>query len=198
MTRLDAIADPIRLAVARFLRSGAASAAEVADGVGIHLNTARSHLQKLVDAGLVRKTNESRSVPGRPVVRYRIEEAWMPAGDELLALAQLMAATLGGGLAPARERARRWGQAAAAAGTGSARSDLRAMLSRLGFEATIDREELALTSCPCPLVSPDRPAVVCALMDAAIDGALEGRGLGACSRRHDPESRHCSMALAPV
>jgi hypothetical protein len=57
---------------------------------------------------------------------------------------------------------------------------------------------LALTGCPCPLVSPDRPAVVCALVDAAIDGALEGRGLGARSRRHDPESRHCCMALAPV
>jgi predicted ArsR family transcriptional regulator len=195
--RLDAIADPVRLAIARFLRGGVASAAEVADGVGIHLNTARSHLQKLVDAGVVEKGNEVRSGPGRPVVRYRIKEAWMPPGDELLGLAQLMATTLRGRPARARQRARRWGRDAAAAGPGSTRSDLRAMLSRLGFVAAMDREELALSGCPCPLVSPDRPAVVCALVDAAIDGALESRGLVARSRRHDPESRRCCIGLAP-
>jgi predicted ArsR family transcriptional regulator len=195
--RLDVIADPVRLAIARFLRGGAASATEVADGVGIHLNTARSHLQKLVDAGVVEKANEARSGPGRPVVRYRINEDWIPPGDELLGLAQLMATTLRGGPSRARQRARRWGRDAAAAGSGSARSDLRAMLSRLGFVTAIDREELALSGCPCPLVSPDRPAVVCALVDAAIDGALETRGLAARSRRHDPESRRCCIGLAP-
>jgi len=191
--RLDLIADPVRLAIARFLRGGPASAADVADGVGIHLNTARSHLQTLVYAGVVRKTNEVRSGPGRPVVRYRINDDWIPPGDELLGLAQLMATALRGGPA----RARRWGRDAAAAGSGSARSDLRAMLSRLGFVAAMDREELALSGCPCPLVSPDRPAVVCALVDAAIDGALENRGMTARSRRHDPESRRCCIGLAP-
>ena len=195
--RLDLIADPVRLAIARFLRGGPASAADVADGVGIHLNTARSHLQTLVYAGVVRKTNEVRSGPGRPVVRYRINEDWIPPGDELLGLAQLMATTLRSGPARARQRARRWGRDAAAAGSGSARSDLRAMLSRLGFVAAMDREELALSGCPCPLVSPDRPVVVCALVDAAIDGALENRGMTARSRRHDPESRRCSIGLAP-
>jgi predicted ArsR family transcriptional regulator len=196
--RLDAIADPVRLAIARLLRRRPASASEVADEVGIHLNTARSHLRKLVDAGLVERTSQSGQGPGRPVVRYRIKERPGPADDELLGLAQLMAAALGGGGAAAHERACRWGRDAASGETGSAPSDLTAMLARLGFESSTDGVELRLRACPCPLVSPDRPAQVCALVDAAIDGTLEGRGLATRSRRHDPEARHCCVALAPV
>jgi len=198
MPGLDIVADPVRLAVARHLGGGAASAAEVARAVGIHLNTARAHLGKLVDAGVVARENQPTGRRGRPVVRYRLESDWTPAGDDLLGLAQLMATALGGTRARMRERARRWGTRSANAAPESVRADVRGMLRWLGFEARVEPDELTLTNCPCPLASPDRPALVCGLVDAAIDGALQDGGLVARARRHDPIARRCRMGLAPA
>ena len=46
------------------------SVADIADRVGIHVNTARFHLQSLVDAGLATREVEASSGPGRPRVVY--------------------------------------------------------------------------------------------------------------------------------
>jgi predicted ArsR family transcriptional regulator len=46
------------------------SVAEVAERVGIHVNTARFHLESLVDSGLATRETEARSEPGRPKVVY--------------------------------------------------------------------------------------------------------------------------------
>ena len=198
MKGIDTIADPVRLALVRFLADRAASAREIADGIGVHLNTARSHLQALVDAGVVERKNDPGPGRGRPVVRYRIKEGWRPAGDEFLSLAELMGTAVGRGVAQGRARARRWGRAAANAGTRSSRADLEEMLSGLGFATAVSEDELRLSNCPCPLVSPDRPGAICGLVDAAIDGALERRELTAGHRHHDPEARRCCIALAPA
>ncbi|MDR1799013.1 MAG: helix-turn-helix domain-containing protein [Bifidobacteriaceae bacterium] len=46
------------------------SVQEVADKVGIHVNTARFHLESLVDAGLATRETAERDTPGRPKVVY--------------------------------------------------------------------------------------------------------------------------------
>ena len=46
------------------------SVAEVAEQVGIHVNTARFHLESLVYSGMATRETETRSVPGRPRVVY--------------------------------------------------------------------------------------------------------------------------------
>lgn len=46
------------------------SVADVATRVGIHINTARFHLESLVDAGLADRAAQSRTTPGRPKVLY--------------------------------------------------------------------------------------------------------------------------------
>ncbi|MCL2465686.1 MAG: helix-turn-helix domain-containing protein [Micrococcales bacterium] len=46
------------------------SVAEVAERVGIHVNTARFHLESLVYSGMATRETESRSGPGRPRVVY--------------------------------------------------------------------------------------------------------------------------------
>jgi predicted ArsR family transcriptional regulator len=195
MTRLDVIADPVRLAVTRFLDRGPASTAEVAEGVGIHLNTARAHLRALVEAGIATRADLRGRGRGRPLVRYRLEPDWVPSGDELLRLARLLAAALDGAPSKAAERARQWGRRSVASGTPA---DAVSMLERLGFEAGVEDEELTLANCPCPLVSAERPALVCRLVDAALDGALAEGGAKVGSRHHNPEARCCRMALAPA
>jgi len=46
------------------------SVAEVADMVGVHINTARFHLESLVDAGLATREAEARQAPGRRRILY--------------------------------------------------------------------------------------------------------------------------------
>lgn len=48
----------------------ASSAGELAQRLGIHLNTARFHLDALVTAGLVERVRADRRGPGRPQVHY--------------------------------------------------------------------------------------------------------------------------------
>ena len=55
-----------------------------------------------------------------------------------------------------------------------------------------------LSSCPCRLVSPDRPELICNLAVAVVDGILAGSGspLRVTARAHDPQQRRCAAALA--
>jgi predicted ArsR family transcriptional regulator len=203
MSRLDTLADPLRLAIARFLGEHPdATAPEVAAGAGVHLNTARAHLAALIDAGIAERSSESAGRRGRPAVRYRLEGGWEPEGDELLSLSSLLAAavlrvdTKADELrAVARDWGRRW---SVREGAHSVESRLTHALARLGFVARVNDGRLVLSACPCPLVAPDRPALVCGLTDAVVDGVLEGSRLAAGERSHDPVTRSCSTALSPA
>jgi hypothetical protein len=75
---------------------------------------------------------------------------------------------------------------------------LPAALERLGFDARLDGNELVLSACPCRLVSPDRPELVCNLAIAVTEGVLAGCGssLHVSARTHDPERRRCAAVLA--
>jgi len=46
------------------------SVPQVAEAVGVHVNTARFHLESLVDSGLAQRSQQPRSTPGRPRVLY--------------------------------------------------------------------------------------------------------------------------------
>lgn len=52
--------------------AGPVSVAEVADQLGVHLNTARFHLEALVKAETIERTADHRPGPGRPPVAYRL------------------------------------------------------------------------------------------------------------------------------
>ena len=62
-----------RAEVLRHLRDAVASlsVADIAAQTGLHVNTARFHLDALVADGLAERTMEEREVPGRPRVLYR-------------------------------------------------------------------------------------------------------------------------------
>lgn len=198
--RLESIADPTRLAVTRYLAAHpGCSAPQLASGAGVHLNTARAHLAALEEAGLAKRETERGRV-GRPIVRFRLIEDWQPRGDELLALSSLLAAALADANADPgtlRAAAVRWGLQWTR-GSSSERIEERlvAALRRLGFRAEAQDGRLELADCPCPTVSPGKPPLVCALVDAVIDGVLEGSGLSAGARRHDPAARRCSATLS--
>lgn len=52
--------------------AGPVGVAEVADLLDVHLNTARFHLEALVNGGVVERVADSPSGPGRPPIGYRL------------------------------------------------------------------------------------------------------------------------------
>jgi predicted ArsR family transcriptional regulator len=201
MTRLEALADPVRLTLARHLavRPGA-SAPEIAAAIGVHLNTARAHLAPLIRAGAVERSSESSGRPGRPVIRYRLRGEWLPSGDELLPLAQLMGSAVlrhrrdsGKLRALAREWGRRWSAERAEV---PVETRLSTALERLSFRATVSGERLELSGCPCPDVMPNAPGALCAVANGVADGVLAGSAVRAQRWEHDPKVRRCTAALS--
>jgi hypothetical protein len=72
-----------------------------------------------------------------------------------------------------------------------------AVLGRRGCEATIAGGTVRRTHCPCPVVSADRPEIVCALASGVLDGVLAAAGherrIG--NEDHNPAARDCRMIL---
>jgi predicted ArsR family transcriptional regulator len=151
--------------------------------------------------GLVESAPEAAGERGRPRTIFSLREGWALPDDGFRALAELLAATLEGTRPDPRALRRlgvRWGRNSLAGRTpDDARAELLRMLARLGFDARIEGDRLELGACPCPLISPDDPALVCKLVDAVVDGILEGSGgrIRARRRHHDPEQRSCSALL---
>ena len=66
--------------------------------------------------------------------------------------------------------------------------------------ATLRGNEVQLAACPCPLIVPDRPTLVCDLARAVIEGFLSASGspLKVVKRTHDVSARRCSVELGEV
>jgi len=199
---LDAVADPVRARLVRRLANGGpASLEELADAAGVHPNTARSHLAALEAQGFLERRRRPTDKPGRPRTIFSLPESWTVPDDGFLAMAELLGAALGASRPDAgalRRLGARWGRkAVAAASPEDASDELLGILARLGFDARIAGNRLLLTGCPCPLISPERPALVCRLVDAVVEGILDGAGSGLTAVRteHDPAARSCSAVL---
>ena len=199
---LDAVADPVRARLVRRLASGGpASLEELADAAGVHANTARAHVAALEAEGFLERRRRSTDKPGRPRTIFSLRESWTVPDEGFLAMAELLGAALGATRPDARALRRlgaRWGRKAVeAARPEDAYDELLRILARLGFDARVEGNRLLLTGCPCPLISPERPALVCRLVDAVVDGILDGAGSGLTAVRseHDPVARSCSAVL---
>jgi predicted ArsR family transcriptional regulator len=201
---LDALADPIRLAIVRALADagGPVGLEPLARAAGVHANTARPHVGALEDAGVLEREATPGGGRGRPAVRYRLAKGFtLPTADFRELAALLLGVALRGARTAERRRAvgREWGRfLAGRPGARPYRDELAGVLARLAVDARVRGRSVKLSSCPCPLVSPDRPDVVCDLLLAAADGALEtcGAPVRVGERTHDPVKRRCRARLA--
>jgi predicted ArsR family transcriptional regulator len=113
-----ALGDPSRVRVLEVLRAAprALDATELAERVGLHANTVRSHLRILAQAQLVSGRPEERTRPGRPRLVYAATAEGVAheerAGYRLLA--EILASYLAGAGAESSEQAeaagRAWGR----------------------------------------------------------------------------------------
>ncbi|MGV8977794.1 MAG: helix-turn-helix transcriptional regulator [Cellulomonas sp.] len=181
-----ALAGVSRVAILQVLRRGpdAQDVQAIAAQVGLHTNTVRTHLDQLVEAGLVEGSNEVRTRPGRPRALFRAS-ATSPAAevDSYKLLAGILADTIGARaidsgppsagvpapLTAATEAGRRWGRTVArSTGSGSDPVDAEHGLERI--VALLDDVGFA------PRVSPSAGAGPSVLRGGAgeVDGAEVG------------------------
>lgn len=163
---------------------------QLAERIGLHANTVRSHLHMLEEVGLVSSRSEERVRPGRPRIVYEaVPSADFPtdAGGYRL-LAQILASHLAetGGDPPtgAEHAGRAWGRMLARRplpdariSAGEAVSDLVRLLDELGFqpqpEADPDGYRVVMRRCPFGDVASGYEQVVCQVHLGLVRGALE-------------------------
>jgi predicted ArsR family transcriptional regulator len=200
---LESIADPIRLRVVRYLdEHSAGSLTELADAAAVHVNTVRPHVQALEEDGVLGSRQRRARGPGRRVIEYFLREPLTVTDTDVLAMAELLAAALARSHVDA-EQLRRigadWGRyLSGRPTTRDPASHLPGVLARFGYRVTTGAGEVELDRCLCPLVSPDAPLNVCALIEGVIDGALAASGsdLRVASSDHQPDVRACRIRLS--
>jgi predicted ArsR family transcriptional regulator len=204
MNALEVISDPVRLSLVRHLeRHAGASLHDLADAADVHLNTARQHVAALEEAGAIVRESGAPSGPGRPAARYRLAPGWTMPTSDFRGLAELLAAALvrsGAGPDEVASVGREWGRyLLGRPGEHDVGLELPRALEQLGFSARMEDQTLELSACPCSLMLPDRPELICELAVAVADGVLTGSGSGleTAERSHDPATRACSVRIRP-
>lgn len=158
---------------------------DLAAATGLHPNTARFHLDGLVDDGLATRETEERTTPGRRRVLYaaRGEASGQTSYGLLAEMLTGLVVTMGGGRAQAAEAGRDWGRHLVESDLPSQRASDEESLARLervlddvGFAPeTLQDGPVAVVNlrhCPFRDVAVRHTDVVCALHLGLMQGAL--------------------------
>lgn len=159
------------------------SIADVAGELGVHPNTVRFHLGRLVTAGRVEHVRVAHSGPGRPALMFRARRGMDPSGPRnFRLLAGVLAENLRSRPDPAgsaAEAGRAWGKQLA---DGMASDDLAVerlvgILDDLGFAPEWDAQAptaaIGLRHCPFLELVDDQAAIVCPVHLGLMQGAME-------------------------
>lgn len=161
---------------------GPQDVAALAEAVGLHVTTARFHLDVLTQAGLVARTLERDGRPGRPRRLYGLVEGAeaTPSHRQLAeALVGVLALAADEGAASAEEAGRRWARRRVPAeplswDEGSRR--LASLFEELGFAPRVvddsSGRHLELDRCPFRDLARRYPGVVCTVHAGLLREAL--------------------------
>jgi predicted ArsR family transcriptional regulator len=161
------------------------SVQHVAEQTGLHVNTARFHLDGLVGDGLAERTAEDRDVPGRPRILYTAR-GQVPGPRSYGLLAEMLTglvASLDDAGPAAVEAGRAWGRHLVERAAPSERVDaheatarVNRVLAAIGFQPEVrtgsDNAEIRLHHCPFREVAERHTDVVCAIHLGLMQGAL--------------------------
>lgn len=190
------------------------SVAQVAVQTGLHINTARFHLDGLVSDGLATRTVEERETAGRPRVLYasRVVSSGSRSFGLLAEMLTGLVAALDGATPTTLEVGRTWGRhlVEQPAPTEQINADealarLNRVLDAIGFKPEMTslrngKLEVRLHHCPFQEVAERHTDVVCALHLGLMQGALIelGAPLEAESLKPFVKPDLCTAALRVV
>jgi predicted ArsR family transcriptional regulator len=211
---LKALGDETRFALYRELAAATAPVAvqELADGLGLHANTVRLHLDRLREAGLVDVDVVHRGTVGRPQHLYSLAPGapglgFDPPAHVLLAgLLAALSEQMGADAEAAVATGRAWGREAGKRAT--EQSCLHALggeLARLGFEPAADAEpgpsgatRIDFLHCPFRELAEAYPELVCNLHRGICEGVAQQVGHGTVeqfSTLYQPDPCHVTVAV---
>ena len=196
------------------LRSAPAglSAAAVATRVGVHVNTARFHLDSLVKEGSAAREQEPPGARGRPGIVYRplpgMDRGGV-RGYQLLAqiLVSQLSAAPDAGRSAAVAAGRVWGsflvgqpEPFSETSVPAAVARLIALLGSLGFAPEAEGETIRLRHCPFLELAEGYDQLVCRIHLGLMQGALAGLRAPVTAARLDPfaEPGACLARLEPA
>lgn len=220
ITTLGALAEPSRRALYDHVvaQHDAVSREQAAEAVRIPLHSAKFHLDRLVDEGLLevefrRLSGRTGPGAGRPSKLYRRADR-----EVSVSLPPRRYDLAGAILAAAIERAERDGGdltaavASAAGDTGRAMattqgsprppldqvSTLATLLAGHGYEPVPAEDgSLGLANCPFDQLARTHTALVCGMNQALVEGAIEGLGCTGLEARLEPSPDHCCVRARP-
>lgn len=184
------LGDPARLTIMEAVIERPLLMSELTALTGLHRNTVRAHLARLVEAGLLTTERRAPIGPGRPATRYRLRDSLAAPGTEHRLLIRSLLSLVAGAYrhgAPGLAEQEGYGLGRQIGETLDRRSVERAlaqvvgMLRDLAFapELTMGRgvSRIALHHCPFA-VSPDDPrgGIICAFHLGLIRGVVDVAG----------------------
>ncbi|RNL61977.1 transcriptional regulator [Nocardioides marmoriginsengisoli] len=213
---IAALAEPIRRDLYRFVveARGPVSREAAADGVGIPAHTAKFHLDRLVDEGLLdvefmRLSGRTGPGAGRPAKVYRrsgveisvsLPERHYDLLSRILATAVAESATTGEPVVGVASRvARDAGARSGAAEASEAPRELDRLAAALvgsGYEPRIDDDTLLLHNCPFHRVAQEQTELVCGLNLEYVSGVVEGLGCSGVRADLAPGEGRCCVTAA--
>jgi predicted ArsR family transcriptional regulator len=220
VTTLGALADPVRRALYRFVsdQEGAVSREQAAEGIEVPKHTAKFHLDRLVDEGLLvtefrRLTGRTGPGAGRPAKLYRrsareVSVSLPHRRYDLAAevLADAIERSLDG--TPMDDAITAAAEAAAelAVETTPDRSRNRragelhrvaGALAPFGYEPKVD-EELVLANCPFDRLAADHRELVCGMNLAFVCSVADRLGCSGVRAEQVPGDEGCCVRVVPA
>lgn len=179
-----------RAEVLRAVRAAPAGTgvAALVEATGLHENTVRFHLSRLVEEGMVERRAAPAGVPGRPPITFVSRPAAAPGGSY-----QVIAEVLSRGLPRAvedpaevaRQIGLEWGRSLhdrrpPAQDLEQAVEDLGGILDRFGFDPEVqhgaDGAEVRIRTCPFIEVTREHQTVPCGVHLGMMQGILQEAG----------------------
>jgi predicted ArsR family transcriptional regulator len=211
---IGALAEPVRRALYAFVVAQRApvSREQAADGVDVPRHTAKFHLDKLVEEGLLdvefrRLTGRTGPGAGRPSKLYRrsalelsvsLPERRYDVVGRILAGGVVRAGAddvpVEAALAQvATEEGRRVAGAATVAGEDIER--VGEVLRGQGYEPARRGDDLVLANCPFDALAREHTELVCGINESFVHGVVDGLGCTGLAARLDPEQGLCCVKV---
>lgn len=215
VTKLGTLADPVRRALYHFVadQPGAVSRDQAADGIDVPRHTAKFHLERLVDEGLLvtefrRLTGRTGPGAGRPAKLYRRSRkevaVSLPHRRYDLAAAvladaverTLAGAEIGTALDEAAREAgsRAAGSAREGEPAGTELDRVAAALAPFGYEPRLD-EHLTLQNCPFDRLVGDHTDLVCGMNLTFVDAVTGALGCSGVRTGPAPGGSGCCVSV---
>ncbi len=214
---VSALAEPARRALYLYVAAQpeAVSRDQAAEGVGLPRHTAKFHLDKLVEEGLLdtefrRLSGRRGPGAGRPTKLYRrstrqvavtLPQRHYDLAGQILACAVETAARDGVPVLEAVQHAaadcgRRFGAGEQPGeGGGSPLDDIAVTLAGHGYEPRVQDGALVLANCPFHALARDHTALVCGMNLHLITAMLDELGHTEVQARLDPAPERCCVTL---